>query len=45
MPIKLEFRYLGETGCSDYIALNTNPLVRRQMPLTADQFDAEDCRE
>ena len=43
--MKIEFKRLGEIDCSEYIALNTNPLVRRQMPLTSDKFDEEDCRE
>jgi [ribosomal protein S5]-alanine N-acetyltransferase len=43
--MKLEFKRLNEIDCSEYIALNTNPLVRRQMPLTSDKFDEEDCRE
>jgi RimJ/RimL family protein N-acetyltransferase len=43
--MKLEFKRLSEIDCSEYIALNTHPLVRRQMPLTSDKFDEEDCRE
>ena len=43
--MKLEFKQLSEIKCSEYIALNTNPLVRRQMPLTSDKFDEDDCRE
>ena len=43
--MKLEFKRLSEINCSEYIALNTNPLVRRQMPLTSDKFDEEDCRQ
>jgi [ribosomal protein S5]-alanine N-acetyltransferase len=43
--MKLEFKRLGEIDCLDYIALNTHPLVRRQMPLTSDTFDEEDCRQ
>ena len=37
--MKLEFKHLSEIDCSEYVALNTNPLVRRQMPLTSDDFD------
>jgi [ribosomal protein S5]-alanine N-acetyltransferase len=43
--VKLEFKRLNEVDCSEYIDLNTNPLVRRQMPLTSDKFDEEDCKE
>ena len=43
--MQLEFKRLPEIDCSEYIALNTNPLVRRQMPLTSDTFDEEDCRQ
>lgn len=43
--MKLEFKRLNEIDCSEYIALNTNPLIRRQMPLTSDKFDEEDCKE
>lgn len=42
--MRLEFKRLSEIDCVEYIALNTNPLVRRQMPLTSDKFDEEDCR-
>lgn len=41
--MKLEFKLLSEVDCSEYIALNTNPLVRRQMPLTSDNFDEQAC--
>lgn len=43
--MQIEFRRLGEIDCLEYIALNTNPLVRRQMPLTSDTFNEEDCRQ
>jgi [ribosomal protein S5]-alanine N-acetyltransferase len=43
--MKLELKRLSEVDCSEYIALNTNPLVRRQMPLIDDKFDAEVCKE
>lgn len=43
--IRLEFSRLGDVDCSEYVALNTHPLVRRQMPLTTDDFDEEACRE
>ena len=40
--MRLEFKRLTEMDCSEYIALNTNPLMRRQMPLTSDTFDEEE---
>jgi hypothetical protein len=43
--MKLESKRLTEIDCSEYIALSTNPLVRRQMPLTSDKFNEEDCME
>ena len=43
--MNLELKRLSEIDCHEYIALNTHPLVRRQMPLTSDTFDEEDCRE
>jgi [ribosomal protein S5]-alanine N-acetyltransferase len=43
--IKLEFKRMGEIAPSEYVALNTNPLVMRQMPLSDDSFDDEACRE
>jgi RimJ/RimL family protein N-acetyltransferase len=45
MPTRLEFKRLSEIDCSDYIALNTNPLVMRQMPLSSSDFDEAACRE
>ena len=45
MAIKLEFKRLGEIDCSEYVALNTNPLVMRQMPLASSDFDEAACRE
>jgi len=41
----LEFKHLREIPCADIIALNTHPLVRRQMPLSDDHFDEEECRK
>jgi ribosomal-protein-alanine N-acetyltransferase len=43
--MKLEFRRLSEIDCSEYVSLNMNPLVRRQMPLTSDDFDEAACKE
>jgi len=43
--MKLEFKQLNEVDRSAYIALNTHPLVRRQMPLTDDHFDDAECKE
>ena len=43
--MNLEFKHMSEIDCSEYVALNTNPLVRRQMPLTSDDFDEEECKE
>jgi RimJ/RimL family protein N-acetyltransferase len=39
----LEFRRLTEVDKADIIELMNNPLVRRQMPLTSDDFDEADC--
>ncbi len=43
--MNLEFKRLGEIDCPEYVALNTNPLVMRQMPLSSSDFDQEVCRE
>ena len=43
MPI--EFKRLSEIDCTEIIALNTNPLVRRQMPLSDDHFGEVECQE
>ncbi len=43
--MKLEFKRMSEIGCPDYAALNTNPLVMRQMPLSDSSFDEAACRE
>lgn len=40
----LEFKRLKEIDCAEIIALNTNPLVRRQMPLSDDNFDEAVCQ-
>ena len=36
----LEFISMSKVDNAEYIALNNNPLVRRQMPLTGDNFGA-----
>jgi ribosomal-protein-alanine N-acetyltransferase len=43
--MKLEFKRLSEVDCSEYVALNTNPLVMRQMPLSDERFNDEACKE
>ena len=41
----LEFKHLRDIDCSEIIALNTNPLVMRQMPLSDDKFGEDECRD
>jgi len=41
----IEFKRLSEVDKSDIVALMNNPLVRRQMPLTSDNFNETDCDE
>ena len=41
----LAFKHLREIDCAEIIALNTNQLVRRQMPLSSDGFDEDECRQ
>ncbi len=43
--MKLEFKRMSEVAPSEYVALNTNPLVMKQMPLSDDSFDEAACRE
>jgi len=43
--MNLEFKQLSEIDRSEYVALNTNPLVMRQMPLASSDFDDEACKE
>jgi len=43
--VRLEFKHLREISCTEIIAVNTNPLVRRQMPLSEDQFGEVECKE
>lgn len=40
----LEFKHLSEINHAEIVALNTNPLVRRQMPLSNDDFGEAECR-
>ena len=39
----IEYKRLPEVDKDDIIDLMNNPLVRRQMPLTSDNFDESDC--
>lgn len=41
--MKLEFKRLNQVDKADIIELMNHPLVRRQMPLTSDNFDEADC--
>jgi [ribosomal protein S5]-alanine N-acetyltransferase len=41
----LEFKRLSEINSAEIIALNTNPLVRRQMPLFSGDFGEAECQE
>ncbi|GAB1255598.1 hypothetical protein NBRC116494_01000 [Aurantivibrio plasticivorans] len=41
--MNLRFKRLDEVEPSALIALMNNPAVRRQMPLTFDNFDEDDC--
>lgn len=43
--MNIEFKRLTEVEKSDIITLMNHPLVRRQMPLTSDNFDESDCAE
>jgi ribosomal-protein-alanine N-acetyltransferase len=43
--VHLELKHLRDIDYAEIIALNTNPLVRRQMPLSDDQFGEDECRE
>lgn len=36
---------LDKNSCEEIIALNTHPLVRRQMPLSIDPFGEAECME
>lgn len=40
---QIEFKQLSEVEPADIIELMNHPLVRRQMPLTKDNFDAQDA--
>ena len=41
--MQLEFRHLSEIDTTEIIALNTNPLVRRLMPLSSQDFGESEC--
>lgn len=41
--MKLEFKRLPEVSRADIIELMNHPLVRREMPLTSDNFSEADC--
>jgi ribosomal-protein-alanine N-acetyltransferase len=41
----LEFKHLKDIDCAEIIALHSNRLVRRQMPLFDGAFGEEECRE
>jgi hypothetical protein len=41
----LEFKRLSDINISDIIAVNTNPLVLRQMPLSGDNWDESEWME
>jgi ribosomal-protein-alanine N-acetyltransferase len=41
----LELRRMSEVDSAEYVALHLHPLVRRQMPLTDDNFGEEECQE
>ena len=43
--IKIEFKRLTEVAPGDIIALTNHPLVRRQMPLTGDDFDEAELKK
>ena len=42
--MELEFKRMSEVPTSEYVALNTNPLVMKQMPLSDNSFDDEFCK-
>jgi RimJ/RimL family protein N-acetyltransferase len=42
--MNVEFKRLSEVGPAEIIALMNHPLVRREMPLTKDNFDETDCQ-
>ena len=43
--MQLEFKRLSEISCTEIIALNTHPLVRRQMPLSTENISEAECLE
>ncbi|KMJ46115.1 hypothetical protein AB204_05330 [Xenorhabdus khoisanae] len=42
--MNIKFNRLSKVNRNDIIALNTHPLVLRQMPLAKDKFDEQQCR-
>lgn len=45
LVMELEFKRLSDIKRSEIVALNTNPLVLRQMPLGDTSFDDAECLE
>jgi len=43
--VHLELVSMNKVDTAEYLALNNNPLVRRQMPLTDDYFGERECQE
>ncbi|MBE0431180.1 MAG: hypothetical protein IBX67_05070 [Dehalococcoidia bacterium] len=43
--MRIEFGRLSDVDCADIIALNTNPLVGRHMPLAGARFGEAECRD
>ncbi|GAA6133912.1 hypothetical protein NBRC116188_07010 [Oceaniserpentilla sp. 4NH20-0058] len=41
----IQFQQLDQVDPQDIIALMNNPLVRRQIPLTFDDFNLQDCQK
>ena len=41
--MEIEFKQLSQVNKAEIIELMNNPLVRRQMPLTSDNFSEADC--
>ena len=45
IAVQLEFRRLKEINRAEIVALHSNPLVRRQMPLSDENFDEAACKK
>ena len=43
--VQLKLKHLKEIDCAEIVALNTNSLVCRQMPLSDYQFEENACRK